>query len=58
MSPSSFDGTAKVYMVSSDGVLVESDVKSEIGIRPVISIKEDMPVSYGSGLINEPYMLN
>ena len=58
MSASSFDGIAKVYIVSSDGVLVESDVKSEIGIRPVISIKEDMPVSYGSGLINEPYMLN
>ena len=58
MSPSSFDGTAKVYSVDVNGKVVPTDVNTQLGIRPVISIESEVGVSYGSGLSGEPYMLN
>ena len=58
MSPSSFDGTAKVYSVDGNGKVVPTDVNTQLGIRPVISIESEVGVSYGSGLADEPYMLN
>ena len=59
MSASSFDGVAKVYISNSNGKIVESDVAiANIGIRPVISVREDVIVNRGSGLANEPYELN
>ena len=59
MSASSFDGVAKVYISNSNGKIVESDVATaNIGIRPVISVREDIIVNRGSGLANEPYEFN
>jgi hypothetical protein len=58
MSPSGFDGVAKVYSVDTFGKIVPTDVNTSLGIRPVISIEADIGVSYGSGLPDEPYMLN
>lgn len=60
MTPASFDGSvAKVYVVDVNGKLVPTNVDSTgIGIRPVISIKDNTIVNSGSGLRNIPYNLN
>lgn len=59
MSPSSFDSSAKVYAVNENGKIVEKVVNSsDVGIRPVISISEDISVNFGDGTKNAPYKLN
>ena len=60
MTPSEFsDNKAKVFLVNENGSIVSTAVDTaNVGIRPVISVREDIPVSHGSGAQNEPYMLN
>ncbi len=44
--------------VSEDGTLLEGNLYESYGIRPVITLKSDTPISSGSGTSNDPYIIN
>lgn len=57
ISPYSFDTTAKVMSVNSDGSLKERAVNEVLDVVPVISISSDAIVESGNGEYNKPYII-
>lgn len=59
MTPAIFkDNIAQVYIVSTENQLVNSDVKIQNAIRPVISLRYDVIVSNGNGTKENPYIID
>ena len=57
MSPSIYNGNARVFLVSSNGGLFDSNVYFTYGVRPVINLKSAIAIS-GSGTTSDPYTIS
>ena len=59
MSPLAFNVNGNAYMayVYESGIIISNSVANTRGIRPVISLKLDTIVASGSGLGNDPYVI-
>ena len=59
MSPFSFDGSkAYVFIVWSSGYLSNNSVVDTIAVAPAVSLKPEATVKRGTGLYNDPYVIN
>ncbi len=56
MSPSFFDSWAYVFLVGSDGSLVNPYVTNTYGVRPVINLKADTQFT-GNGTTSSPFVV-
>ena len=58
MTPYSFDGIAMTIINYSQGYLVGSPLSFNSNIRPVINLKSDVKISGGTGIANDPYVVD
>ncbi len=52
------DDNGKNLYVSEDGSLLSGEVYEAYGIRPVITLKSNIPISQGNGSKDNPYVIN
>ncbi len=58
MTPSSNDGTVKVFVVSTNNRLEESSLTATNAIRPVINLIQNVKIISGSGTSSDPYIID
>ena len=57
MTPDYFDGRdAYIYSIKNGNIL-SSKVNKEVGIRPVITVNNDIKYKSGDGSIDNPYII-
>jgi len=57
LSPYSFEEElAKVIYISSSGSLLNNNVNSIYGVRPIINLKDDVKIT-GAGSVSDPYII-
>ena len=57
MSPSWYNGSALVFIVTSSGDFTSDWVAITIGVRPVVNLKADVAISSGDGTALNPYVI-
>lgn len=57
MTPAYFNGTVAYNYVSSAGKIQPKPVSISYGIRPVVTLKQDVNVASGNGSLNTPYRI-